>query len=341
MSLAIRKRSWEEHVTQWMGLHFGSLDSNILCRHGLVVDNLQAGMEKKELRCENLKEKSASLPDCCHVGELVVFPSKVFSNVSKELDENENHQEEGDFLSLEASVETLVNVSVGSDDGNSGSRNTDLPLETINCQFMPVEDKLLAEKNSLEEPSVKITSRAEAKKQCDHTAEPTEKMSTSHYEGAMKNNSREEALILGYNNSHESKDVSKEKNWEPAVEKSILEEQIVCGATALQYEKLDEKNDCTLFHDEDMLSQHRGNDAIIRYSNHSLAHSPGSHIWTEDNNVVVCNVTNAQDECVLNAPLVSEVSDLKSKTITCQPTDCQVVLRKKRVSSCFQTYTER
>ncbi|XP_034267290.1 rho GTPase-activating protein 7 isoform X1 [Pantherophis guttatus] len=329
MSLAIRKRSWEEHVTQWMSLHFGSLDSNILCRHGLVVDNLQAGMEKKELRCENLKEKSASLPDCCHVGELVVFPSKLFSNVSKELDENENHQEEGDFLSLEASVETLVNVSVGSDDGNGGSKNTDLPLETINCQFMPVEDKLLAEKKSLEEPSVKIISRAEAKKQCYHTAEPTEKMSTSH-EGAMKNNSREEVLILGYNNSHESKDVSKEKNWEPAVEKSILEEQIVCGATALQYEKSDEKNDCTLFHDEDTLSQHRGNDAIIRDSNHSLAHLPGSHIWSEDNNVDVCNVTNAEDECILNAPLVSEVSDLKSKTVTCQPTDCQVVLRKKK-----------
>ncbi|XP_070805203.1 rho GTPase-activating protein 7 [Pituophis catenifer annectens] len=330
MSLAIRKRSWEEHVTQWMSLHFGSLDSNILCRHGLVVDNLQAGMEKKELRCENLKEKSASLPDCCHVGELVVFPSKLFSNVSKELDENENHQEEGDFLSLESSVETLVNVSVGSDDGNGGSKNTDLPLETINCQFMPVEDKLLAEKKSLEEPSVKIISRAEAKKQCDHTAEPTEKMSTSHYEGAMKNNSREEVLILGYNNSHESKDVSKEKNWEPAVEKSILEEQIVCGATALQYEKSDEKNDCTLFHDEDTLSQHRGNDVIIRDSNHSLAHLPGSHIWSEDNNVDVRNVTNAEDECILNAPLVSEVSDLKSKTVTCQPTDCQVVLRKKK-----------
>uniref|UniRef100_A0A8C5RUJ4 Uncharacterized protein n=1 Tax=Laticauda laticaudata TaxID=8630 RepID=A0A8C5RUJ4_LATLA len=340
MSLAIRKRSWEEHVTQWMGLHSGSLDSNVLCRHGLVVDNLQARMEKNELWCESLKEKSASLPDCCHVGELVVFPSKLFSNVSKELDENENHQEEREFLSLEASVETLVNVSIGNDDGNGGSKNTDLPLEIINCQFMPVEDKLLAEKNSSEEPSVKIISRVEAKKQSDHTTEPIEKRNTSNYERAMKNNSREEVIVLGYNNSNESKDVSKEKNWEPSVEKSLSQEQIVRGATALQYEKLDvphEKNDNILFHDEG--TQHRGNDATISNSNNSLAQSPGSYIWSEDNNVDMHNATKAQNEWVLNAPLVSE--DLKNKMITHQPTDCQVVLRKKRVSSCFQTYKDK
>ncbi|KAG8134944.1 hypothetical protein E2320_008027 [Naja naja] len=289
-------------------------------------------MEKNELWCESLKEKSASLPDCCHVGELVVFPSKLFSNVSKELDENENHQEEGEFLSLEASVETLVNVSVGSDDGNGGSKNTDLPLETINYQFMPVEDKLLAEKNSSEEPSVKIISRVEAKKQCDHTTEPTEKKSTSNYERAMKNNSKEEVIVLGYNNSDESKDVPKEKNWEPSVEKSTSEEQIVRGATALQYEKLDiprEKNDGILFHDEG--TQHRGNDATISNSNNSLARSPGSHISSEDNNVDIRNATNAQNEWVLNTPLVSE--DLKNKMIAHQPTDCQVILRKKRLST--------
>uniref|UniRef100_A0A670YAC5 Uncharacterized protein n=1 Tax=Pseudonaja textilis TaxID=8673 RepID=A0A670YAC5_PSETE len=338
MSLAVRKRSWEEHVTQWMGLHSGSLDCNVLCRHGIVVDNLQARMEKNELWCESLKEKSASLPDCCHVGELVVFPSKLFSRVSKELDENENHQEEGEFLSLEASVETLVNVSVGNEDGNGGSKNTDLPLEIINCQSMPVEDKLLAEKNSSEEPSVKIISRVEAKKQSDHTTEPTEKRNTSNYERAMKNNSGE-VIVLGCNNSNES-NVSKEKNWEPSVEKSISQEQIVRGATALQYEKLDvprEKNDDILFHDEG--TQHCGNDVTISNSNNSLAHSPGSHIWSEDNNVDMRNATKAQNEWVLNAPLVSE--DLQDKMIAHQPTDCQVVLRKKRVSSCFQTYKDR
>ncbi|KAK9399122.1 DLC1: Rho GTPase-activating protein 7 [Crotalus adamanteus] len=298
-------------------------------------------MEKNELWCEDLKEKSASLPDCCHVGELVVFPSKPFRNVSKELDENENHQEEGEFLSLEASVETLVNVSVGSDDGKGGIKNTDLPLETINCQFMPVEVKLLAENNSLEEPSVKIISRGEAKKECNHTTEPSEKMSTSNYERATKNNSREEVIILGYN-SNESEDVSKEKNWNHSVEKSMLEEQIVHGATAVQYEKPDvlhEKNDCTLFYDKDK-DKDCGNDANIGDSNNSLPHSPGSLIWSKDNHVDAHNVTNSQNECILNAPLVSEESDLKNKMVTSQSTDCQVVLRKKKVSSSFQTYIE-
>ncbi|NXX83793.1 RHG07 protein, partial [Urocolius indicus] len=112
MSLAIRKKSWEEHVTQWMGLALESVEYNTACRHGLVADNLQTSMEKDEVLEVDRKEKCASFPECC--GELIGFPAKQLGNVSKEVDENDNHEDEEHFL--EASTETLVHVSDDDDD---------------------------------------------------------------------------------------------------------------------------------------------------------------------------------------------------------------------------------
>ncbi|NWX18673.1 RHG07 protein, partial [Aegotheles bennettii] len=114
MSLAIRKKSWEEHVTQWMGLALESVEYNTACRHGLVADNLQTSMEKDEILSVERKEKCASFPECCYSGELIGFPSKQLGNVSKEVDENDNHEDEEHFL--EASTETLVHVSDNDDD---------------------------------------------------------------------------------------------------------------------------------------------------------------------------------------------------------------------------------
>ncbi|NXU74348.1 RHG07 protein, partial [Oreotrochilus melanogaster] len=121
MSLAIRKKSWEEHVTQWMGLALESVEYNTACRHGLVADNLQTSMEKDEILSVDQKEKCASFPEHCYSGELIGFPAKHLGNVSKEVDENDNHEDEEHFL--EASTETLVHVS--DDDDDSSALNMD------------------------------------------------------------------------------------------------------------------------------------------------------------------------------------------------------------------------
>ncbi|XP_040346042.1 rho GTPase-activating protein 7 isoform X1 [Herpailurus yagouaroundi] len=111
MSVAIRKRSWEEHVTQWMGQPFNSDDCNPACHHGLVADSSQASMEKDATLNVDRKEKCVSLPDCCHGSELRDFPGRQMGHISKEVDENDSPEGEDQFLSLEASTETLVHVS--------------------------------------------------------------------------------------------------------------------------------------------------------------------------------------------------------------------------------------
>lgn len=123
MSLAIRKKSWEEHVTQWMGLALESVEYNTACRHGLVADNLQKSMEKDEVLSVDRKEKCASFPECCYSGEMIGFAAKQLGNVSKEVDENDNHEDEEHFL--ETSTETLVHVSDDDDDDDYSAFNLD------------------------------------------------------------------------------------------------------------------------------------------------------------------------------------------------------------------------
>ncbi|NXU86669.1 RHG07 protein, partial [Xiphorhynchus elegans] len=130
MSLAIRKKSWEEHVTQWMELALESVEYNTACRHGLVADNLQTSMEKDEVLNVDRKEKCASFPECCYSGELTGFPEKQLGNVSKEVDENDNHEDKEHFL--EASTETLVHVSDDDDDYST------LNLDSVNYHITTV-----------------------------------------------------------------------------------------------------------------------------------------------------------------------------------------------------------
>lgn len=141
MSLAIRKKSWEEHVTQWMGLALESVEYNTACRHGLVADNLQTSMEKDEVLSVDRKEKCASFPECCHSGEPIGFPAKQLGNVSKEVDENDNHEDEEHFL--EASTETLVHVSDDDDDYST------LNLDSVNYHITAVGREPEAEEKNL------------------------------------------------------------------------------------------------------------------------------------------------------------------------------------------------
>ncbi|XP_055969831.1 rho GTPase-activating protein 7 isoform X1 [Sorex fumeus] len=123
MSVAIRKRSWEEHVTQWMGQPFNSDDNNIACHHGLVTDSLQASMEKDATLNVEHKEKCASLPDCCHGYELRDSSGRPMGHISREMEENYGPESEDQFLSLEASTETLVHIS--DEDADSDPYPTD------------------------------------------------------------------------------------------------------------------------------------------------------------------------------------------------------------------------
>ncbi|NXG78888.1 RHG07 protein, partial [Baryphthengus martii] len=141
MSLAIRKKSWEEHVTQWMGLALESVEYNTACHHGLTADNLQTNMEKDEVLSVDRKEKCASFPECCYSGELIGFPAKQLGNVSKEVDENDNHEDEERFL--EASTETLVHVSDDDDDYSA------LNLDSVNYHITAVEQEQKNETKSL------------------------------------------------------------------------------------------------------------------------------------------------------------------------------------------------
>ncbi|XP_053434312.1 rho GTPase-activating protein 7 isoform X2 [Nycticebus coucang] len=111
MSVAIRKRSWEEHVTRWKGQPFNSDACDTACHHGLGADSSQGRMEKDVAPNVDRKEKCVSLPDCCHAPELRDYPGRPMGHISREVDNNDHRESEDQFLSLEASTETLVHVS--------------------------------------------------------------------------------------------------------------------------------------------------------------------------------------------------------------------------------------
>ncbi|XP_067843135.1 rho GTPase-activating protein 7 isoform X1 [Heptranchias perlo] len=113
MSLANKKRSWEDHVTNWPGFSFDSVDSGAVCCHGLVADNLKPSMESNEIAKSDKKERfsSISLPECCHNSDLFGLQAKQLCDHRREVDENDNHESEEYILPLEASTETLVHVS--------------------------------------------------------------------------------------------------------------------------------------------------------------------------------------------------------------------------------------
>ncbi|GAB1293106.1 Rho GTPase-activating protein 7 [Apodemus speciosus] len=123
MSVAIRKRSWEEHVTQQTEQPFDSDEYDIACHHGLASDSLEVRMEKDATLNVDHKEKCASLPDRSCGSETRDFPGRPMGHISQELDESDSQEGEEQFLSLEASTETLVHIS---------DEDTDSDLHLIN-----------------------------------------------------------------------------------------------------------------------------------------------------------------------------------------------------------------
>ncbi|XP_015281805.1 PREDICTED: rho GTPase-activating protein 7 [Gekko japonicus] len=302
MSLAIRKRSWEEHVTQWMGLPFGSIDSNILCRHGLVADNLPASMENDGVRSSGQKETSASLPDCCHGGELVGFPLKLLGNVSKEVDENDNHQEEEDLLSLEASTETLVSVSVGGD-GEDGGGEGEFSLERANHHSAQVEEELSDGSSRVE--TAQPFRDTEAENELDHAYLSSRKANEPQYDTVPQMvtvetspcDRRGESLELYRDSSSSENDLG--ENSSQSQEHIVSEEQD-------QYNRA----------------------ALATDSNDYLLPLPGSPLLPEDNDLD--GFADSQDKLVTSVPLVEGGTDLKNSMATREATDSQVILRKRK-----------
>ncbi|XP_063131742.1 rho GTPase-activating protein 7 isoform X4 [Rattus norvegicus] len=129
MSVALRKRSWEEHVTQQSEQPFNSDEYDIACHHRLASDSLEVRMEKDETLNVDHKEKHASLPDCCRGSETRDSPGRPMGHISPEVDESDSQEGEERFLSLEASTETLVHIS---------DEDTDSDLHLINdSQILP------------------------------------------------------------------------------------------------------------------------------------------------------------------------------------------------------------
>lgn len=341
MSLAIRKRSWEEHVTQWMGLPFSSLDYNILCRHGLIADNVEAGMENDGFRSEGQKEKSASLPDCCYGSELVGFPSKLLGNVSKEVDENDNHQKEEDFFSLEDSTETLVSVSI---EDENVEDDMNLSLEKVNHHI--TQNEAPGEKDHLEEAGLfmNVEPREEATEGCHHIPGPIEKINESKYEAVPKPESgkedhcdnREETLELHHNNSFDE-DAPKENVIHcPRVEGNISEEkEVQVTVDGEQCEKLDAPKDGTekciysLLPDECIDNSDQAS-SVFDLSNNPVP-ALGSHFLAEENNMDQNGIADSQDKCITSMTLVGGVTYVNNNTATQESTNGQVILRKRKV----------
>ncbi|XP_040274742.1 rho GTPase-activating protein 7 isoform X1 [Bufo bufo] len=100
MSVSVRKKSWEDHVSQWIGLSSNPSGCDKLCCHGIKVDNLKTAME--EHGKEDIKETECiSLEDC---NGFLDAEEGIF----KEIDENDNLDREDHSASSNTSIETVM-----------------------------------------------------------------------------------------------------------------------------------------------------------------------------------------------------------------------------------------
>ncbi|XP_073439764.1 rho GTPase-activating protein 7-like [Dendrobates tinctorius] len=102
MSVAVRKKSWEDHVSQWIGLSSNTSGCDKLCCHGIKTKNLKSAME--EHGKEAMKE---TLSKCIHLEECIGL-LEVENQISKEMDENDNLSTEDCSLSSNTSMETFI-----------------------------------------------------------------------------------------------------------------------------------------------------------------------------------------------------------------------------------------
>ncbi|XP_015717786.1 rho GTPase-activating protein 7 isoform X1 [Coturnix japonica] len=345
MSLAIRKKSWEEHVTQWMGLALETVEYNTACCHGLVADNLQISMEKDEILSADRKEKCASFPECCHGGEPTGFPAKQLGNVSKELDENENHEEEH---FLEASTETLVHVSDDDDDDYPA-----LNLNGVNHHITAVGRELTDEEVSLN--GAGSLRQAVEKMECNEEAEtsgiigdgdtvPKEKM-----EGDICGSIGQSLELCSYEALNEVVEVEKENLFNsPNVKEIIMpgKQLLHTAVIAQQRRKSDAfkdslgKSECNVVQSGISSDSCPSSDSqpcsAVESSECLMQSSPCSHVLALENGLDESGFTEPQvapeNKCLSN---VSSTEDthclhLRIDLTTQEYSDSQVKLRKKK-----------
>ncbi|XP_063776938.1 rho GTPase-activating protein 7 isoform X1 [Pseudophryne corroboree] len=121
MSVAIRKRSWEDHVTQWMGLSSNTAGCDKLCCHGLKVDQLNPAMEEHGIVTEAQRDRPSSLSESGNSGE-------THEQICTEVDENDNLDMEDNHVSPNTSMETVISLS--SSDKEQSVTNEEL----LQCQ---------------------------------------------------------------------------------------------------------------------------------------------------------------------------------------------------------------
>uniref|UniRef100_A0A8C3LRB2 Rho GTPase-activating protein 7 n=1 Tax=Chrysolophus pictus TaxID=9089 RepID=A0A8C3LRB2_CHRPC len=348
MSLAIRKKSWEEHVTQWMGLALESVEYNTACRHGLVADNLQISMEKDEILSVDRKEKCASFPECCHGGEPTGFPAKQLGNVSKELDENENHEEEH---FLEASTETLVHVSDNDDDDDDDYPA--LNLNGVNHHITAVGRELKDEEESLN--GAGSLRQVVQKTECNEEAEtagiigdgdtvPKEKM-----EGDICGNIGQSLELCSYEALNEVVQVEKENLFNsPNVKEIIMpgKQLLHTAVIAQQRRKSDAfkdnlgKSECNVVQSgissNSCPSSDRQPCSVVEPSECLMQSSPCSHVPAVENGLDESGFTEPQvapeNKCLSNVSSAEDTQclHLRIDLTTQEYSDSQVKLRKKK-----------
>ncbi|XP_042668221.1 rho GTPase-activating protein 7 isoform X1 [Centrocercus urophasianus] len=348
MSLAIRKKSWEEHVTQWMGLALESVEYNTACRHGLVADNLQISMEKDEILNVDRKEKCASFPECCHGGEPTGFPAKQLGNVSKELDENENHEEHF----LEASTETLVHVSDDDDDDDDDDYPA-LNLNGVNHHITAVGRELKDEEESLN--GAGSLRQVVQKTECNEEAEtsgiigdgdtvPKEKM-----EGDICGSIGQSLELCSYEALNEVVQVEKENLFNsPNVKEIIMpgKQLLHTAVIAQQRRKSDAfkdslgKSECNLVQSgissDSCPSTDRQPCSAVEPSECLMQSSPCSHVPAVENGLDESGFTEPQvapeNKCLSNVSSAEDTQclHLRIDLTTQEYSDSQVKLRKKK-----------
>ncbi|XP_042728070.1 rho GTPase-activating protein 7 isoform X1 [Lagopus leucura] len=346
MSLAIRKKSWEEHVTQWMGLALESVEYNTACRHGLVADNLQISMEKDEILNVDRKEKCASFPECCHGGEPTGFPAKQLGNVSKELDENENHEEHF----LEASTETLVHVS---DDDDDDDDYPALNLNGVNHHITAVGRELEDEEESLN--GAGSLRQVVQKTECNEEAEtsgiigdgdtvPKEKM-----EEGICGSIGQSLELCSYEALNEVVQVEKENLFNsPNVKEIIMpgKQLLHTAVIAQQRRKSDAfkdslgKSECNLVQSgissDSCPSIDRQPCSAVEPSECLMQSSPCSHVPAVENGLDESGFTEPQvapeNKCLSNVSSAEDTQclHLRIDLTTQEYSDSQVKLRKKK-----------
>ncbi|PKK30738.1 rho GTPase-activating protein 7-like [Columba livia] len=351
MSLAIRKKSWEEHVTQWMGLALESAEYNTACRHGLLADNLQTSMEKDEVLSVDRKEKCASFPECCYSGEPIGFPAKQLGNVSKEVDENDNHEDDEHFL--EASTETLVHASDDNDDCSA------LSLDSVNYHITAVERDPEDEEENLKGAGslthmVPITEGNKATEASVITGDTSKEPGCD----TVPKKEMEEENVCGIGQSlelcdceglNEVVDVEKENlSNSPNVKEIIMpgKQLLHTAVIAQQRRKSDAfkdglgKSECNVVESgissESCSSSDRRLCSAAESSDCLMQSSPCSSILAVENGLVECGFTEPQvapeNKCLSNVSSVEDIQCLhvRDHLTTQEYSDSQVKLRKRK-----------